>query len=170
MPRLLAFACLLPGLCAAADLNRIAIHYQYSDGDFPAVIRSIDAFTQRRKAWSRDDSLFIAKHLGVVYAANPDTRELGRYHMVRLLELEPAADLSDMYVSDEIHEVFQRVRKENEARIRESAARAEAERKAHAPLWKKPWAWAAGSAAVAGVTVAILLWPEGKPRPEYAVP
>ncbi len=185
MARSLAFVFLLCGYAAAApahpspaatdpapatELNRIAIHYSYADGDFPAVIRSIYAFARAHATWDRGDSAFIAKHLGVVYAANPDTRERGKYHLLRLLELDPGDDLSDMYVSDEIHDLYQRLRRENEAHLRELAARREAERPAPAPVWRKPWAWAALAAALAvGVTATILLIPDGEPRPEYVV-
>jgi hypothetical protein len=84
--------------------------------------------------------------------------------------LDPGDDLSDMYVSDEIHDLYQRLRRENEAHLRELAARREAERPAPAPVWRKPWAWGALAATVAiGVTATILLTPDGKPRPEYVV-
>ena len=40
-----------------------------------------------------------AKHLAVVYTANPQTREKGKYFMRRLPALLPTAKLVDMYVS-----------------------------------------------------------------------
>lgn len=168
----LYLAFLFPVLSVAADLNRISIHYQYADGDFPAVIRSIGEYSKTHAVWPREDSLFIAKHLGVVYAADPATRERGKYHLMRLLELDMNADLADMYVSDDIQELFQRLRLENGSRLREAAARSAAERKAHRAFWQKPWVWDAGigAAAAAGVTAAILLRPDRKPRPEYVVP
>ena len=154
----------------AADLNQVAIHYKYNDGDFPSVIQSIEAYTQGRKSWPRADSVFIAKHLAVVYTANPATRERGKWYMYQLLELVPSAELVDMYVSDEIELIFSRIRKEHAVRLQDKAEKEARDREAHKPFWKKPWAWAAGGAAAVGVTTAILLWPESKPRPEYVVP
>jgi hypothetical protein len=89
--------------------------------------------------------------------------------MYQLLELVPSAELVDMYVSDEIELIFSRIRKEHAARLQEELDKREREREARKPVWRKPWFWAAGAAA-GGVTLAILLWPEDKPRPEYAVP
>jgi hypothetical protein len=48
----------------------------------------------------------------VVYSANPQTREKGKYYMYRMLEMMPSAELVDMFVSDEVDRIFERVRKE----------------------------------------------------------
>jgi hypothetical protein len=153
-------------------LNQIEVHYKYSDGDFPAVITSIEAFTHANKTYPRADSIFIAKHLAVVYTANPDTRERGKYYMYQLLELVPSAELVDMYVSDEIEKIFGRVKQEYEAKRKDKAefATYQAE-KSKPPLWKNPWVWGGAAAvAVGGITAAILLHEDDKPRPEYVVP
>ncbi len=160
---------LLTAVPRAAELNQVSIHYKYSDGDFPSVIQAIDAYTKTHKSYPRTDSIFIAKHLAVVYTANPETRERGKYYMFQLLDLVPSAELVDMYVSDEIDNIFSRVRKEYESHHQDVAAHQAADRESRKPLWQKPWAWAAG-AAVVGVTVAILVWPDDKPKPEYVVP
>jgi hypothetical protein len=167
---------LVPLRAADKPLNQIAIHYKYNDGDFAAVIQGIEEFTHAHKTYARADSVFIAKHLAVVYAASPETRERGKYYMFQLLELVPSAELVDMYVSDEIEAIFSRVRQEYATHHQDLAVRSEQEREeqekdreARKPLWKKPWVWAAGAGAAVGVTAAILLWPESKPRPEYVV-
>lgn len=117
-----AFAC----VPAFADLNHQAIHTAYNDGDFDRVTAEIDAFTKSGNAYSRADSIFICKHLAVVYSANPATREKGRYYMRLLLELMPSTELLDMYVSDEILQIFERVRKELAARRQSASIPAEA--------------------------------------------
>ena len=88
VPWVSALMALLPlGIAAAGkSLNQISVHYQYNDGDFPAVITAIDEFTRAHKTYSRADSIFIAKHLAVVYTANPDTREKGKYYMYQMLD------------------------------------------------------------------------------------
>jgi hypothetical protein len=97
-------------------LDQKAIHNAYNEGDFEKVTNLIEAFTKANKTYSRADSIFIAKHLAVVYSANPQTREKGKYYMYRLLEMMPSAELVDMFVSDEIDRIFEKVRKEFLAR------------------------------------------------------
>jgi hypothetical protein len=93
-------------------LDQKRIHAIYSEGDFEGVIASIDSFTQANKTFSQSDSVFIAKHLAVVYTANPATREKGKNYMFRLLALLPSAKIVDMFVSDEIDHIFEKVREE----------------------------------------------------------
>jgi hypothetical protein len=94
------------------SLNQKEIHNAYNEGDFDKVIELIDGFNKTHKTYSRADSIFISKHLAVVYSANPPTREKGKYYMYRLLEMMPSAELVDMFVSDEIDRIFDKVRKE----------------------------------------------------------
>lgn len=101
---------------ASSGLDQKAIHEAYNEGDFEKVTNLIDAYNKANKTYSRADSVFIAKHLAVVYSANPQTREKGRYYMYRLLEMMPSAELVDMFVSDEIDRIFEKVRKEFLAR------------------------------------------------------
>lgn len=100
----------------SVQLRQQAIHIAYNEGDFDKVTAEIQNFTQANKTYTRADSIFIAKHLAVVYTANPGTREKGKYYMYRLLEMVPSAELVDMFVSDEIDRIFDKVRKEFLAR------------------------------------------------------
>ena len=93
-------------------LDQKRIHALYNDGDFDAVVSALEAFVRRSGGYPRADSVFVAKHLAVVYSANPATREKGKYYMYQLLELLPSAKLVDMYVSDEIDRIFEKVREE----------------------------------------------------------
>jgi hypothetical protein len=94
------------------ELNQKAIHNLYNNGDFEPVIDVLERFQKNHETYSFSDSVFIAKHLAVVYTASPETREKGRYFMMRLLELVPTAKLVDMFVSDEIDRIFEKVREE----------------------------------------------------------
>jgi hypothetical protein len=100
----------------AGELDLKKIHSEYNDGNFEKVVNTLEAFMAAHKTYSFQDSLFIAKHLAVVYTANPETREKGKYYMYRLLTLLPSAKLVDMYVSDEIDRIFDKVREEFLAR------------------------------------------------------
>ncbi len=93
-------------------LDQKKIHAEYNDGNFDKVVASLEGFMAAHKTYGFEDSVFIAKHLAVVYTANPDTREKGKYYMYRLLALLPSAKLVDMYVSDEIDRIFDKVREE----------------------------------------------------------
>lgn len=93
-------------------LSQKEIHAAYNEGDFDKVLTLIEDFNHANKACSRADSIFISKHLAVVYSANSQTREKGKYFMYRLLEMMPSAELVDMFVSDEIDRIFDKVRKE----------------------------------------------------------
>ena len=102
-----------PGIAPVKEtLEQGRIHDLYNNGDFEPVISVLQSFISRNKTYSLSDSVFIAKHLAVVYSANPDTREKGKYYMFRLLELLPSAKLVDMYVSDEVDRIFDKVREE----------------------------------------------------------
>jgi hypothetical protein len=110
------------GIPPAADssqaraLDKERIHGYYSEGSFELVTGALEDFLRRNRAYAREDSLFIYKHLGVVYAAGTASREKGRYYMLRLLETDSAANLEDMYVGDEIQGVFGKVKAEFDLR------------------------------------------------------
>jgi hypothetical protein len=93
-------------------LDQKMIHAVYTDGDFEGVLSIIESFTAANPLYSKSDSVFIAKHLAVIYTANPATREKGKHYMFRLLELLPSAKIVDMFVSDEIDHIFEKVREE----------------------------------------------------------
>lgn len=97
---------------ASDKLDQKRIHSDYNDGNFERVTAALEGFMAAHKSYSFADSVFIAKHLAVVYTANPATREKGKYYMYRLLAMLPSAKLVDMYVSDEIDRIFDKVREE----------------------------------------------------------
>jgi hypothetical protein len=124
------------------------------------VEKEIQAFTEANKTYSRADSLFIAKHLSVVYAANPTTREKGKHYMVILLEKMPGAELVDMFVSDEIARIFEYVRKELQTRVTRDSAEAKTNAPEN-PSDKSPALAAAPVAASKSETMAAPLRPGG---------
>lgn len=125
-------------------LDQKAIHDEYVNGNFETVIKRITAFQKENPGHSRQDSIFIARHLAVVHAANPKSVEAGKHWMHRLLLISPTADLSGMYVSEEIDRIFERVKRE--ARVRSGDG------------GRRKWLWlgAGGTALVAAVTTWML--------------
>lgn len=97
---------------AGTNLNQSAISANYRNGDFDAIEKEIQAFQSRNKTCSKADSFFVAKYLGVIYAANPATREKAKYYMHTMLNLNVGATLTDMFVSEEIQKIFDGVRSE----------------------------------------------------------
>lgn len=180
---LAAWLMLAPSIAAAASIDLDAIHHAYNEGDFDAVIKLTDPFTNGKGAYTRSDSAFVFKHLAVVYSANPKTREKGKFYMYRLLEMLPSAELVDMYVSDEVDRLFDKVRKDFTSRqknfgvdttlislperqpgpkasISESkpvpapdAPKAETRKKRIDPVWF----WVAGGGVVVGAGIAAIL-------------
>lgn len=105
-----------------AAIDQARIHAYYTDGEFGKVIKDLEAFSKSRRSCTHAESVFVEKHLSVVYAAHPGTRELGRYHMYRLLDLAPGSDLLDMFVGEEVGGVFEKVGKEYALRNPSKAA------------------------------------------------
>jgi hypothetical protein len=156
----------------APPLDQKAIHAEYNEGNFEPVIAALEGYMAKHASYSHSDSVFIAKHLAVIYTANQATREKGKYYMHRLLELLPSAKLVDMYVSDEIDRIFDKIREEFMARRRhfgiddtvavpsrhpagasgKATARAEPRERSqggHAALWLLGGAVVAGAGAAA---------------------
>ena len=80
-------------------LDTVRIHQAYLDGDFDLAIDMVEAASKHGGPFSHSDSVFIFKHLGVMYAAKYETRELGKQNMMKLLQTEPSARIMDMYAS-----------------------------------------------------------------------
>ncbi len=113
VPILMACSAASAAPASSSDrLDQKTIHAQYNEGNFEKVVAVLEGFMSTHPSYAFEDSVFIAKHLAVVYTANPDTREKGKYYMYRLLALLPSAKLVDMYVSDEIDRIFDKVREE----------------------------------------------------------
>jgi hypothetical protein len=95
-------------------LDTIAVHRQYIDGDFDEAIDKLEIGLKYVTPLSHDDSVFIFKHLGVMYTSKYETREKGKQFMMRLLEVEPTARIMDMYASDMIYMIFKNIQDEYE--------------------------------------------------------
>jgi hypothetical protein len=127
----------------AARLEQKAIHDEYVNGNFETVIARINDFQKENPRHSREDSIFIARHLAVVHAANPKSVEAGKHWMYRLILLSPTADLSGMYVSEEIDRLFDRVKQEAHVRSGDNG--------------RRKWLWLGAGGAVLAVGAATWL-------------
>ena len=95
-------------------LDTATIRKLYLDGDFDQAIDILETGLKEKRAFNHEDSVFIFKHLGVMYAAKYETREKGKYYMHQLLMVEPTARILDMYASDMIYMIFKNIQDEFE--------------------------------------------------------
>ncbi len=96
----------------AQVLDTVTAHKLYHDGDFEKAIALLEPTLKNGRLRTHGDSVFVFKHLGVMYAANADTRERGKYYMLQLLLIEPTARIMDMYASDMIYMIFKNIQEE----------------------------------------------------------
>lgn len=173
----------------SASVDTLALHRLYMEGDLDVLIQRIESLLDDGPGpQSPEESLFIHKYLAVAYAKYPEKRELAKYHMLRLLDGRPDANLYDMSASDEVYAIFDRVKAEREARlgltasphpenpgaaaaseaVPRSATRSETapagpgtvSSASHARLY-----WLGGLAALGiGAGLAFYLWPEPEPK------
>jgi hypothetical protein len=95
-------------------LDTTLVRKLYMDGDFDQAIEILETGLKAKPAYTHHDSVFIFKHLGVMYAAKYETREKGKYFMHQLLAVEPTARILDMYASDMIYMIFKNIQDEYE--------------------------------------------------------
>lgn len=89
----------------------------YRQGDFEQVIRQLSPILSDGNAVSKSDSVFAFRVLGVVYASDPKTRELGRHCWMNLLDKDAQANLVDLFVGEELDHLWERTRLEHQARM-----------------------------------------------------
>lgn len=168
-------------------IDTARVHALYLDGDFDQAIRHLETALKGRRPLSHGDSVFAFKHLGVMYAATPATREKGRYYMLQLISIEPTAKILDMYASDMIYLIFRNVQEEYENKrgkavvaapaVDTVAATTAAPRKdslpAPAPVAatpsrdrKRTLYWVAGGAAVAAGAMGLVFILLDDPQPK----
>lgn len=102
----------------------------YQMGQVDSASASIESFLASRRPHTRAESLFIAKHLAVLYSPDPVNRPQGKAYMRRMLELDPEANLDDMYASEDAESLYKMVKREMMA---EAAARAATESRPASP-------------------------------------
>jgi hypothetical protein len=108
---------------AAPWVDTATVHRLYMEGDFDKAIALLEANLKDSGLYRHDDTVFIFKHLGVMYAAQYDTRERGTYFMHRLLQVEPTVKIMDMYASDMIYMIFKNIQEEYEQNRMQLSAR-----------------------------------------------
>ncbi len=148
------------GSYRADGVDSLLVHKYYMDGEFDPAIAMLESDLGSRKNLSHDDSVFIFKHLGVMYAANYETRERGKLYMHKLLMVEPTVKIMDMYASDMIYMIFKNIQDEfqtNRARIIAGDTVPQTTKQPAKPNSTKRIAFWVGGAAVVGIGAYFLI-------------
>jgi hypothetical protein len=98
----------------SGPVDTATVRKLYMDGDFEQAIDILESVLKKKPELGHGDSVFIYKHLGVMYAARYETRERGKMYMHQLLMTEPTAKIMDMYASDMIYMIFKNIQDEFE--------------------------------------------------------
>jgi hypothetical protein len=98
------------------NLDTLKIRALYMDGDFEEAISLLEYARTNKQITTHVDSVFVYKHLGVMYAAKYESMEKGKQYMFQLLTIEPTVRIMDMYASDMIYMIFRNVQAEYEIR------------------------------------------------------
>ncbi|MEO7427545.1 MAG: hypothetical protein ABI036_20340 [Fibrobacteria bacterium] len=93
-------------------LDQARIHSLYAKGDFKSFITSIDSFLLMGPPPRLEDSVFIAKHLAVIYSANPATQDLSRAYLNTLMEILPISKVLDLFVAGEREQLFGKIQRD----------------------------------------------------------
>lgn len=158
---------------APQPLNQDAVRLFYNDGDFDRAIAILEEFQKTHKEYTREESLMVYKYLGVMYSADPGSREKGKTYFYKLLQIDPEAKILDMYVSIVVQEIFKNtldelmgsamspegVRRAKAGQIGAAdpapAAPARPERSAELKSGKSPtWYWWLGGVGIAAAAAA----------------
>jgi hypothetical protein len=154
LPVLLAAACLMaaiaPADAAEAGLDQERIHALYYSGKPDTAAFLIETFIGSHSGYSRNDSLFIAKYMGVIYSADPAKKESGLRFLDQWLNLDPSADIKDMFASDDVDSLFNRMKREKYSAV--ASPPQPWDRKAI-----RPWVWVAMGGGVAASLGAFLI-------------
>jgi hypothetical protein len=102
----------LPVHGLTGKIDTAKVRKLYMDGEFEEAISILENGRKENHSFNHSDSVFIFKHLGVMYAASYETREKGKYFMYQLLTVEPTARIMDMYASDMIYMIFKNIQDE----------------------------------------------------------
>lgn len=96
---------------AAPGLSPKTVKQLYKDGDFEKVRTQLEAFLKRSDATATHEERVLAyKYLGVVYASKPDGAPQAEAYFFRLFDLAPKVQITELYVSSSVNDLFQKTR------------------------------------------------------------
>ena len=109
MRALLAFILAASAACSQV-INREVVESFLLEGEVTKAQKNLESYLGNTDL-TYQDSVYILKNLGVLYASNPKRKDLGDRYFHRLLELDPFASIHDTYASNSILARFRNIRK-----------------------------------------------------------
>ncbi len=170
-------------------LDTPAVSKLYMDGELEELRQALEEFREAYPKAEFEDRVTTYKYLSIIYAANPDTKAKAEAYMYKLLDMVPTIQLIDLYISDNIQAVFNRVRERFEAEKnyetnydkfgrpkQQTHPNDPIEAKGDSPDTKKKnetsvkgskhWIyWTAGLGIVAATVIGYVLWSNGSDEP-----
>lgn len=87
-----------------------------ADGDLDKAEQAMQALLAQPDRLTYQDSVYLVKNMGVLYASNPEKQDKADTLFATLLELDPFASLYDTYASNAVLARFQKIRKDFQQR------------------------------------------------------
>jgi tetratricopeptide (TPR) repeat protein len=145
-----------PARALAEDLSYVKIKHLYQEGEFENVRVELENYLEIcDETTEKEASAFAYKYLGVVYASKTDGVGQAKTYFENLLNLDPDAFLGDLYVSDRVNDLFNRIKvKHQSERTAKNAGPLSATIRAGA---RTAWPWLLGVTVVAGAVV-LYIW------------
>jgi hypothetical protein len=84
----------------------------YRNGDLDSVVIYIRMGRPKPMFLDKGDSVVAFKYLGIIYSADPKTREKGRYYFNQLLMKDPRASITELLPGENARMTFKEVREE----------------------------------------------------------
>lgn len=114
---LLLFALIVTPIFASntgkTDLDMKSVQSNFREGELEVVKNLLESFLKHQSTIAtRDEKIFAYKYLGVIYASNASDKLKAESYFNQLLPLAPNIELADMYVSQNIQDIFDKVKKD----------------------------------------------------------
>lgn len=109
MRKILAFL-MFAAIASAQVVNRGPVEDLLTEGEISKAQKILENYLGNPDL-TYQDSVYILKNLGVLYASNAKRKDLGDRYFSRLLELDPFASIHDTYASNSIIARFKTIRK-----------------------------------------------------------
>ncbi len=177
-------------------LDTEAVSAAYMDAEFESIKKGLENFLKRSGAAIAPEEKAIAfKYLGVIYGADERTVAKSETYFHLMLELAPNIQIIDMYPSDRVKAIFERVKIEFMAkkeydtkydamgnpihnsggggRVTAPASSSPSERKAGSGQIQgsggRKWLWWGAGLLAAGAGIALYIWTDSSSEPERNV-
>ena len=111
MLRKILASLLLASAAFSQVVNRDVVEGFLVEGEVSKAQKNLESYLGNPDL-TYQDSIYLLKNLGVLYASNAKRRELGDKYFHRLLQLDPFGSIHDTYASNSILARFRKIRKE----------------------------------------------------------